>query len=326
MIDTPLISVVVPVFNVENYLQRCIESLLNQTYTNIEILLIDDGSTDGSLLICQQNSSKDKRIKVFSKKNGGLSDARNFGILQAKGKYISFVDSDDFVDRDYIEYMFNLLDRNKADMSICQHRTVFASGKVRVNKYEGAVVIDSRTALKRMLYHDQIDTSAWAKLFPTKFFRNIEFPKGKLFEDIGTIYKTFLVSSKIAVGSNAKYNYIYRTDSIVNNKFSIKKLDLVRMTESMASVVTEQYPELAPACYRRVIYSYISTLNQMKGTINYRNIRQDLVSKIKHSRFKIVKDSCAPLRDKIAVLLISLNYHLYAHFWNVYIRVTKGER
>ena len=184
-----------------------------------------------------------KRIRAFDffqKKNGGLSDARNFGISVARGKWVSFVDSDDYVDADYIEYLYTVLIKNNATMAICSHRTVYRSGKIRVNSHKGSPSIDSHTAIERMLYDDQIDTSAWAKLYPIQFFKNISFPKGRLFEDIATTYKTFLAANRIAVGSDAKYNYLFRDDSIVNKTFSLKKLDLIFMTRLMTEEV-EKY-------------------------------------------------------------------------------------
>ena len=151
MKNKPLISIIVPVYNVENYLQRCLDSLLAQTFNNIEIILVDDGSTDHSLAICQMNAEKDTRIRVFSKENGGLSDARNFGISVARGTWVSFVDSDDYVDTDYIEYLYTILINNNATMAICSHRTVYSSGKIQVNSYKGSPSIDSHTAIERML-------------------------------------------------------------------------------------------------------------------------------------------------------------------------------
>lgn len=325
MTSDALVSIIVPVYNVEKYIQRCLDSLLVQTYKRIEILLVNDGSTDHSLAICERNAEKDDRIRVYTKPNGGLSDARNFGILKSEGEWLSFVDSDDYVDSDYIEYLYSILQNGHASMAICQHRVVFSSGKVHTNLYRGRSVIDAHTALERMLYHDGIDTSACAKLYPKKYFDKVSFPKGKLFEDIATTYKTFLLSDRIAVGEQAKYNYMFRTDSIVNNDFSPQKIDLISMTESMATDVESVYPDLKQATLRRIIYAYISTLNQMRGSRKHLEMRNEIISKIRRYRKSILSDRRAPFRDKAAVMLISVNYLLYAKTWQLYLRLKKGE-
>lgn len=124
-----LVSVVIPIYNVEKYLRKCIETVIDQTYTNIEIILVNDGSTDNSLQICNQFKEKDKRIKVINKKNGGLSDARNVGIKNAQGKYICFIDSDDFISEKYIEELHNLIVENKAQIAVCGFENVNEFGK-----------------------------------------------------------------------------------------------------------------------------------------------------------------------------------------------------
>ena len=126
-----LISVILPIYNVSDYLDRCMKSVINQTYKNIEIIMVDDGSTDDSALKCDEYKEKDDRIVVFHKENGGLSDARNYGIKRASGDYITCVDSDDFVDLDYIEYLYSLITKYNVKMSICQHRVLYSNGKVK---------------------------------------------------------------------------------------------------------------------------------------------------------------------------------------------------
>ena len=194
-----LISVILPIYNVSDYLDRCMKSIINQTYKNIEIIMVDDGSTDNSALKCDEYKKKDDRVVVFHKENGGLSDARNYGIKRASGDYITCVDSDDFVDLDYIEYLYSLITKYNVKMSICQHRVLYSNGKVKEFGKSGKEVLSSKKCLERMLYHDVIDTSAWAKLYDRSLFSDVEYPKGKLFEDIGTTYKLMLQCNEIAV-------------------------------------------------------------------------------------------------------------------------------
>ena len=325
MSDIPLVSIIVPIYNVEKYLQRCIDSLFAQTYVNIEIVLVDDGSADRSLSICKKNAQQDERVRVFSKTNGGVADTRNFGVSVARGQWISFVDPDDYVDPDYIEYLYGILVKSNATMSICQHRNVYKNGKIQTNLYEGPAVLDSHTAVKRLLYDDQIDTSVWAKLYPAWVFKKIHFPKGRLFEDIAATYKTFLASDSIAVGSEAKYSYPFRYNSIVNDQFSLHKLDLIDMTEQMACEVKKVYPDLQIASQRRVLYAYISTLNQMQNVDGYQEIREQLISKIKELRKPVLEDHKAPIRDKVAICLIGFSYPIYRKAWKIYLKIKKGE-
>ena len=184
--EKPLISVILPIYNIETYLSKCMESVINQTYDNLEIIMVDDGSTDNSASMCDDFKMVDKRIVVFHKSNGGLSDARNYGIERANGEFITCIDPDDYVDLDYVEYLLCLARKYRTKMSICQHRVVYDNGAIKENGSKGDENISTENCLQRMLYHDVIDTSAWAKLYYRNLFVTVEYPKGKLFEDIGT--------------------------------------------------------------------------------------------------------------------------------------------
>lgn len=311
-----LISVVIPVYNVEKYLERCIKSILNQTYTNLEIILVDDGSIDKSSEICNKYKIIDKRIDVIHKKNGGLSDARNIGIKRAKGTYITFVDSDDSIEVDMIEYLFFLIEKYNTKMAICSHNIVLGEGKsiksLGNNKEE---ILSAKNCIKKMLYHKDVDTSAWAKMYHKSLFKNIKYPKGKLFEDIGTTYKFFLESKSIACGYKSKYNYYVRQNSIVTRSFCEKKLDLLEMTDQMGKDVLRVFPDLKKAVLRRRLYARFSTLNQMINVVNYKKEKANIISFIRKEGYKVLIDFSAPNRDKIAVILVYLNEKLYEYVW-----------
>ena len=191
------ISVVVPIYNVEKYLEKCIKSILNQTYNNLEIILVNDGSTDNCLNICKKFEKIDKRIFVINKENGGLSEARNYGIDKATGKYITFVDSDDYIDEDYLEFLYKNLIINNCDISICNPRIVYEDGGKSRTLYKYCfpqnIVLEGEKALEMMLYQKKFDNSAWGKLYKINLFDEIRYPVGKLYEDIATTYKTFLI-------------------------------------------------------------------------------------------------------------------------------------
>lgn len=318
--NTPLISVVLPIYNVKKYLNKCMNSVLKQTYKNIEIIMVDDGSTDGSGEYCEVLAGKDDRIIVYHKTNGGLSDARNYGIARSKGKYITCVDSDDYIDEDYVDYLFQLIVKYDTRMSICQHRVVSEKNYIKDYGSFGDEKMSSVNCIERMLYHDIIDTSAWAKMYEKSLFDDIKYPKGKLYEDIATTYKLFIKSSSIAVGYESKYNYIIRKTSIVNSEFNIGKFDLLDMTDKMAKDVKNEFPELMPAIVRRRVYARFSTLNQMLNINDYHNERKKIIDFIKKNRRYVLCNKRAPFRDKLAIILLSINYKLYKLIWTLALK------
>ena len=258
-----LISIVLPIYNVENYIEKCMESVLNQTYKNIEIILVDDGSPDNCPIICDQYVKEDNRVKVVHKENGGLSDARNAGIKVANGDYITFIDSDDYVDKDYVEFFYNTIEETDADIAIGGHRVIYDSGKIIEKETHENSVLEPKKVLERILYDDGIDLSAWGKLYKRYLFNDIKFPKGRLFEDSATTYMLVDKANKIAINSISKYNYIIRKNSISNAKFSPKKMDLITSTREMSEYVKNKYPDLENAANRRLMYAYLSTLSQL---------------------------------------------------------------
>lgn len=326
--NPPLISVILPIYNVENYLQKCMESLFAQTYKNLEFIMVDDGSADKCAKLVENYLTRDSRVVVYHKENGGLSDARNYGIVRAKGEFITCVDPDDYVDCDYVEYLYKILKKYQTRMSIAQHRVRYDNGEVRDNGVLGDEKIETEKCLERMLYHDVIDTSAWGKLYHRSLFESIRYPKGMLFEDIGTTYALMMQCDKIAVGYQSKYTYVFHNNSIVNGSFSIKKLDLLEMTDKMAKEVTERFPRLENAVLRRQVYARFSTLNQMINTNDYKKQKKEIIAYIKKYRWRVIKDPFAPKRDKLAIVLLSFNYELYRRVWIKYKQnlMTKGSR
>ncbi len=311
----PKISVVLPIYNVEKYLETCVKAMTGQTYQNLEIILVDDGSPDGCPALCDELAKTDERIRVLHKENGGLSDARNAGTQIATGEYITFVDSDDVVTDTYVEYLYSLIEKYGCDMSLCTHTVVFEDGK-KIPYGDGTdEMLDAKECLRRMLYHDVIDTSAWAKLYRTDMAREILYPKGKLFEDIGTTYRFFLASGKIACGYQSQYFYMQRQNSIVSGKFNPHKLDLLEMTDKMAEDVEKVYPDLAQAVLRRRVYARFSTLNQMLDVDGYRKERDEIIAFIKAHKREIMADEHAPGRDKMAMRMLSMGYPVYRMAW-----------
>ena len=220
-----LISIIIPVYKVEKYLEKCIESVLKQTYTNLQVILVDDGSPDNCGKICDEYAKKDSRIEVIHKVNGGLSDARNVGIAKAKGKYIGFVDSDDYIKEDMYEILINLIKEYDADVSICNLYDVIEGKEYIRNKENGIKEYNRIDILKEVLLDKNIQSYAWNKLYKKELFNEIKYPIGKKYEDIGTTFYIFEKCNKVVVTSEPEYYYLKRADSLVNNVTESTVLD-----------------------------------------------------------------------------------------------------
>lgn len=228
-----LISIVIPVYNVEEYLGRCLDSVLAQTYKNTEIILVDDGSEDNSGIICDEYKENNDRIKVMHKSNGGLSDARNSGIELATGKYIVFVDSDDFVDETMVDYLYNLVQRNNAEIGICDPVHCYPNMEYKFEYQTKQICYNSEEAIKEMLYQTSFLVCACGKIYLRSVFDNIKFTKGILFEDSALMYLLFDRVDKIVYGNAKLYGYIHRENSITTNNFSRRDCDILSICNEM---------------------------------------------------------------------------------------------
>ncbi len=265
------ISVVIPVYNVEAYVAECLTSVVNQTYRNLEILVVDDGSTDNSYAICQEFAEKDKRITLIQQENGGLSAARNAAIPLATGKYITFVDSDDFLDADMIRYLYTAMQQHRADMAVCQPEFVDEQGKAipRGKRYTDAV-IDGNHACMRALFSDcGLDTCAWNKLYKTDFFETIRYPEGKYHEDVFTTYQLIALCNRIVIGSQPLYCYRQRAGSIVKSDFSPKHLHAIEASTQRAEFIAEHYPEQLVLAQSYIVFSANTCLLKLIRSENY---------------------------------------------------------
>ena len=225
-----LISIIVPIYNVEQFLDECIKSILEQTYKNLEVILCDDGSTDSCPQICDKYAKIDPRIHVVHKDNGGLSDARNAGIDIATGDYITFIDSDDFINKNMISYLYNSLKENDADMACCQRQEVdIKSLPIQKKRRFKTFILDgNKECMKSFFCNSQMDTVAWGKLYKYSMFKNVRYPVGKYNEDVFTTYKIVAQCKKIFVGKRQYYNYRIRPSSIMTSIFTEKHLDAIK--------------------------------------------------------------------------------------------------
>lgn len=319
-----LISIIIPVYNVENYLERCIQSVIKQTYSEIEIILVNDGSTDDSGDICDYYMNIDKRINVIHKNNGGLSDARNSGLDFAKGKYITFVDSDDCIRSDYIEYLYKLLRKNSAQISICQYVKFYDSEPIIIREKEKIRVWNKEEAICNLLYQRGVEMSAWGKLYHKNLFNTIRFPKGKLHEDVAVMYRIFDLAEIVVCSSCKKYFYFQRTNSIVNVEFSPNRMDYIFFTRKCIKFISLKYPCMYNAAVSRHFSACFQLLlsaskNRNKPTKEI----EELKSEIRKFRKLVLKDRNARIINRVAAFFSYVSIDMVSKLSGVIVKLKK---
>ena len=315
----PLISVIVPVYNVEEYLDKCVESIINQTYKNLEIILVDDGSPDNCPEKCDEWAKKDKRIKVIHKKNGGLSDARNAGIEIASGKFITFIDSDDYISNDFLDYLYNLLDNNL--ISVAPY--IITTNKKNITTHKGFEdqILTQEEALERMILDKGFTVSACSKLYDISLFDDVRYPKGRLFEDTATTYKIMMKCDKISYGNKGGYYYYKREDSIINSSYNKKQLDFITYTDLMGKEIIKKYPNLETSVESKKIDARFSILRRMVLTkkLDSEDLEEKnkIIKYIKERKRKILKGNFNK-KIKIATILLFFGERVFKLFWKLY--------
>lgn len=220
-ISGPLISLIVPVYNVKDYLKTCLQSILEQTYKNLEIILVDDGSDDGSSGICDEYARMDQRIKTIHLPHSGVSAARNAGLAAATGELLGFVDSDDWIDHDMYQYLYALMQEHDADVSACTYLLEQEGRPSKIINNTGKLYVFSRKEIIRALVkNDLVKNYLWAKLFKRKLFDRLSFPVGRVYEDVAVLYKVFYSSQKVVLSCVSKYHYmIHKNESITRGGY-----------------------------------------------------------------------------------------------------------
>lgn len=319
MSDNPLISVIVPVYKVESYLHRCVDSIKNQTYANLEILLVDDGSPDKCGLICDEYSKQDKRIRVIHKENGGLSDARNAALDVMQGEYVTCIDSDDFVSKYYVENLYIAIKEMNCDISASWFVNYYEGDKIPETSLVKKSEIKKLTrieAYKKMLYQDGFEISAWGKLYRSSLFQGIRYPFGKLYEDIPTTYRLMEHTNKIAVISQRDYYYFQRKESIAQSDFSVKKMDGVNHMNNLRQFMTDNYPELAKAAECRYFSTVCNILFLIKDKNENKKERKELWSEIKKYRKSVMLNSEGRKKARIGAAISYLGYDVMSMIYN----------
>ncbi len=254
------VSVIVPVYNMEKYLERCVDSILAQTYTNLEVILVDDGSKDSSPVICDKYAERDSRVKVVHKKNGGLSSARNAGLDVASGDYIGFVDSDDFVSSQMYQLLAERLDNSDCEIANVMYIRVDDNGNTTPSKvpHNTDKEIPAQQFIKELMLHTG-DVSVWSKLFKKEIFDNLRFPEEKLNEDLIFMLGAFCKITRVAFVAQVGYFYFTRSDSI-SSGYGKSVIDMVGNSLVAKEIVDTAHPELKKEAERFALYQHMAYL------------------------------------------------------------------
>ena len=311
--NKPLISVIIPVYNVEKYLNKCLESVIAQTETRLEIIIVDDGSTDRSGKICDDFISRDKRIRVFHKENEGVSCARNFGIDHASGRYLGFVDSDDYIAPDMYETLLEILERYSAQMSMCGLYDIFDGKPRTVFEHIETYAVDREDAIRMVMEAEVVSVTPVNKLYSRELFNEIRFPIGKTAEDAFVMLELLGNCDKVAITNAQKYFYIHRGESITTSAFSLKNLDAIEAYEKNYDIIKKNYPSLLDVAQMRLCWAYFYVLDRVvfDNTGDYEQIRKKTVDYLNAHLAFILKDKRFKITRKFSALMLRINWRLY---------------
>ena len=319
----PLVSIIIPVYNVERYLKRCLDSIVNQTYKNIEIILVDDGSTDSSGKICDYYANRDSRIIVIHQRNQGLSGARNAALDIANGEYITCVDSDDFISQSLVEKLLDSMLKYKADISVCgivycdDNDFELKKQVVKSNK-----VIDGKEQIKNLLSCTDIATMAWGKLYKRQLFDNVRYPIGKYNEDVFTTYKLLSLSKRTVVINQSLYYYRQVSGSITHSSFSIKHLDAIEGTIKRAEFVEKAYPEYTRYAFATVVHTCCKNYERMIIDQFYNSdIEIEIKNIMRRHWISFFGFSKASIKTKAFCFISCINMNLSRR---IYIKIMNG--
>lgn len=291
---TNLISVIIPVYNVAAFLNRCLQSVINQSYGNIEIILVDDGSTDGSGDVCDEYSKLDDRVKVIHTENRGLSAARNRGILESKGEWICFLDSDDWYEKSFCSKLIDFARLNDCDIVCCGIYTAYDEKNKLVRTHYSDSIFDNMNAQRALARYELMDY-AWDKLYRKDLWQDVIYPEGFYVEDMGTTYKIFAKARRVGTVGDILYNYFHNANSISKTRSTKLKEDAFLMYRSRFEYYSKLYPDISASQEVELIRLAIRCITPIFKKDNYARTeaKKVIASKRKHLK----------LNGKTAILL-----------------------
>lgn len=303
------ISVIVPIYKVENYLAKCVDSIINQTYKNLEIILVDDGSPDKCPQMCDEYAKNDSRIKVIHKENGGLSDARNAGMKIATGKYISFIDSDDWVSADFFKVLYDTMIDSESDIVECDVLKVDEEKPdLSVNDFKEVKVFDKQTGLSMLISEKEFHQHVWNKLYKAEVALSVPFERGKLNEDEFWTYQIFGQAKKVAKVSKSLYFYLQRTGSIMAESYSLRRLDALEAKAQRQKYIEKYFPQLKAQAKIDMFSSCVFACQaSMKFMKKQDKVKAKKIIKEYAKNYKLSKEELKTLTGKIYLWLSFAN-------------------
>ena len=319
-----LVSVIIPVYRTEQYLGRCIDSVMSQTYSNLEVILVDDGSPDACPQICDSYTNKDPRVKVIHKENGGLSDARNAGIESASGDYIAFVDSDDYIAPQMIQTLLQYVIDKKADISVCNYYKVFENGeKLYHPKTVQEKVMTNLEAMEDIFTASNLcEVITWNKLYAARLFKDTEirFPVGKIHEDNFTTYKLFYEAQKVVYIDIPLYYYRQRNDSIMGRDFYERRLQVLEATAQTKAFVSEHHLPLQRQAENYEMLIYFNLLNELLNKqVKSESVKNQLRTFLEQHQKALFRNPYVTFKHKVGLLLIRTS--IYERLINLYLKI-----
>lgn len=313
-----LISIIVPFYNTEDYLSRCIDSILKQDYQFFELILINDGSTDKSGKICKEYIKKDSRVRYIEKDNGGISESRNYGIKEAKGKYISFIDSDDVVSPKYLSTLYNNLIKNKVDISCCSYQK--SNNEFTFSEENNCQIIDNIEGIKKLL-NESLSSFLWDKLISKKLFSGIKFKKDKIFEDTDVMYKIFSKAKSIAISDAVLYGYYQRNNSYVHSYKYDRIINYIEVIEERYNYLLKYNKELKKELNNSKVFSTFILFRMISLSREITWINKKEVNK-EYEMFKKIYNKDYNGSKKIFIKLLRFNKYLFYYLYYFLYKVS----
>ena len=299
-----MISVIVPMYNAEEYIDACVESILAQTYKNFELIIIDDGSTDRSSLMIDSYTYNDERVRIVHRENEGAAAARNIGLKYAKGDYICFIDADDTVHNTYLSYLAELITEYNADIAISSYRNVFSPACLEDEPEESdRRAMTGKEALADLLYQRHFMSVPWGSLSKKSLWEHVSFPEGTKAEDMGTIYKLYAAAKKVAYGDKALYNYFQRSGNTMFSTSATRNIDYFKHSRQMVNYMNHNFKDIAGAGYSRHFSTCLQILSETKVNGGNKALKAAVYDDIRKLQYRVLHDKDAKLRNRAAAAI-----------------------
>lgn len=304
----PLVSIIVPVYKVEDYVERCVNSILSQTYQNLEVILVDDGSPDSCGAICDRFASHDDRVKVIHQENQGQSAARNHAALEAKGEYIVFVDSDDFISEDHVECLLKMLLKHDADIAIASLFYYYEGQPVPVPSGGDQVKeMNAEEAIIAMNYNRGFGAMPWSKIYKKELILAHPYPVGVIYEDLATTYKIFSDAQKLVYCNKRIYYWSQRAGSTMHRQFSERQLNGLKAVKEQIQFVKQKHPAVLPSAHARYVFKLIELIEIALNSTDSRQFFRMLKKEMRYAG-EVLKNPHVKKSLKLRLVAVQIGY------------------